>query len=105
MKSSDWACPICGATMLKVSDAYLACGAGHGKLRPAFAAIDLPVATRAGCRKFTIQGETGLWVYVPHAHKDALDRAPGPGAVVAQFVGRCGILVRSFRMTKSAQRR
>lgn len=103
MKASDWVCPVCGATMLKVSDAYLACGAGHGKLRPAFAARDLPVATRVGYRKFEVRGENGLWRYVPRAHKDALDRAPDPGVVVAQVIGKQGVLVRSFCQAKHRQ--
>lgn len=100
MKASDWECPVCGRPMLKTSADYLACFTPHSKLIPAPLLRDLPRAHRVGGgQKHAIEGEEGLWEYVPHGHKDALNRSPAEGVVVAavHLGGWDRIYARSFR--------
>lgn len=63
------------------------------------------VAARVGYRKSKIDGEAGLWQYVPYAHKNTLDRVPDPGVIVAQTVGKSGALVRASREAKAPRKR
>lgn len=104
-----WMCPSCGEEMVRAfSDSnYLVCPKGHGRLRPAPTVEDLPLASRAVCRQdvlypwtrlFRIDGKDGLWKYVSHAHKTALDKRPAPGTVVACVAAGYGrIRARVFR--------
>jgi len=100
MTKKDWLCPICGATMEKISDFMFCVKENHGKLRNLFNVMDLPPALHAGSRIFSIGGEKGCWKYVPFGHKEALNKAPAEGEIVARVVCRGKWQARLFRRTK-----
>ncbi len=104
MKTSDWACPKCGNPMVKISDRYITCLCGQARLFSAWGTLDLPIAKRLNRKRFEIDGESGQWEYVPHAHKNAMNHCPALGVVVALVVGK-RVSVRAFRQAKPPRKK
>lgn len=105
MKREDWLCPICGKPMNKTSRDFMTCIRGqplHARLRALPDAWDLSLASKVSRRRFTIEGESGFWEYVPHMHTGAMGRCPEPGVIVGLVClpGRKLPQIRSFRQVK-----
>ena len=101
-----WLCRRCGGENMKTSKHWLACIKCNNRLQDAPRVEDLPLAWRATrrgpfTRLYFITNTPGLWRYVPHAHKTALNQRPEPGIVVAKVTWGCGQLqvmrARAFR--------
>lgn len=95
--SDPWTCIQCDGDMVRTSLEWLTCHRCDAKLVRIPRVEDLPLAWRATrrgpfTRLYFITNTPGLWRYVPHAHKAALNQRPEPGIVVAKVTWGCGQL-------------
>lgn len=108
MIAQDWICPVCGQIM-RLKDDYLSCDELHGTLHP-LSMHTLPMALRQDYKRFNLYlpdgtAYGGFWEYVPHAHKNALTRMPGPEVVVAKVLfAQAGWQVRCFRQSNQPRK-
>lgn len=111
MTRDDWGCPICGNVMfcsnILSPKKYMVCSRDHGKLYPCSGVMDLPEARKVSSKSYLILGRNGyagLYCYVPHGHKTALEQAPIDGNIVAAVVVRGRRAARLFCKKKSRSR-
>ncbi len=108
MTRKDWLCFKCNNEMVRISDKYITCLCGNTRLFNVWSMGDLPEATQINSRDFWVkigvgkyQFRYGIYQYVPHGHKTALDKAPPEGCVVASVAFRGGRAVRLFRRKRT----